>query len=380
MKAKKGVSLVALVITIIVMVMIAGLVIMQIDNSLTETLKNDFAMDLTTIKDKCKEYYILTGALPVQEGEQYTANQIKDKHTNVNAKELILNEITENKDLDNMFYVVDLNLLQLETSSRGKQAETNDVFVIASKSLNVYYLKGEDIDGVLNFSLLNLVSQSIIENNSEQPEEQVELNNELEVIKSTNAWSNEISLVVKYDLKEGESLQYAIGGVGFKKVADNKTIVINANSMTSAEKTAFDAQKIVTVRRVKTGIAAKTKDVAIDNLDITEPTFLSMTITDSSSKDYNIIKIESSDNSGSGVKALYYDYSTILDEGKEKTYYTDRSNISSQDVIGFGKATKDGTIKLDKNIKSIVAVAVDNAGNVSSLTTFVLDNTYIISK
>ena len=82
----------------------------------------------------------------------------------------------------------------------------------------------------------------------------------------------------------------------------------------------------------------------------------------------------------SGIKALYYDYETIYENGESKAYYTNRSEVTASDLMSFGKIANIGVIKLSKNIKSIVVVAVDNAGNTSEIITYTIDDEYLISE
>ena len=94
----------------------------------------------------------------------------------------------------------------------------------------------------------------------------------------------------------------------------------------------------------------------------------------------NTIKINVTDQGESDIKCIYYDYNTVMLNDKEVKYYIDRSEVNAKDLVGFGKCTKDGSISLDKNIKSIVAIAVDNAGNVSEIITYIIEDEYLVSK
>ena len=73
MKKDKGITLVALVITIIVMSIIAGTVIFQAINMVQSQELNKLYNDLRTLEDKVNLYYTEYGGIPVS-GE-YTGSQ-----------------------------------------------------------------------------------------------------------------------------------------------------------------------------------------------------------------------------------------------------------------------------------------------------------------
>ncbi|MBQ8042653.1 MAG: hypothetical protein IJ272_00690 [Clostridia bacterium] len=379
MKTKRGIALVALAISIVVMLLIAGIAIVQINNVIFETEKEQFIVELSTIKEKIKERYLLAGSLPVKVSVEYTADELKAQLTDTSHQALLESEITANKDTNNTFLVVDLEKMEIDTDQRGKSQQDIDVFIVASNTLNVYYLKGVEIEGIMRFSLATLVSQDEIEGDTEQQGTAVSLDNDLAITKNTNVWTNEICITVKNALQTGEALQYFIG-IAEAKAVENNTIVVNSDNMTEAEKTSFATNKYVTINRLLNGSITETKEVVIDNLDITPPTLGTMEMTDTSNESYNIIKINSTDEGGSGIKCLYYDYVTMLVSGDSTSYYSDRSEVNVNELLGFGKITNDGTITLDKNIKSFIAVVVDNAGNTSDITTFIIEDTYLITK
>ena len=379
MKTKQGVSLVILSIAIIIMVLLLGFAITQINSVLEEAEKDAFVVELATIKDKVKEYYLLMGSLPVQSGVTYTPDTLKAKLANVSDQELLSNEIKTNKDQNNIFYVVNLDLLEVETEERGKGSDDTDKFLIASNTLNAYYLKGIIVENTTRFSLATLSTQNVIEDNT-VPSEEVTLDTKLNVIKSTNTYTNELILTVTNELKDGESLKYSIGNATAKAVPANKVIIINLANMTSAEKTAFATNKTVTISKLTSGVVTETKEISISNLDVTNPSLGAMEMTDTANASYNMITINSADEGESGIRAIYYDYSSILVDDVETAYYSDRSVVTVDDLATFGRVSKDGTIKLEKHIKSIIAIAVDNAGNTTDITVYSIADSYVVSK
>lgn len=380
METKRGVSLVILIISIMAIVIIGTVIVIQTDEVLYDVRSDEFAIELATIEDKIKEYYIMMGSLPILANQQYDVDALKVFHANLKFKEVLEKEIIENEDGENIFYVVDLNLLGIETEERGKQKDATDIFVVASNTLNVYYLKGLELKDKMYFSNANLVNENIIEDESVQESIKTSLNQEMSLIKSTNVWTNELNISINVNLKSSETIQYSIAGETKKDMSSNRLIILNSRNMTDEEKAAFETNKTLTVSRLENGIVTETKEISISNLDIITPSLGNLEMLDTSNTDTNIIKINSSDTGNSGIKEIYYDFNTILEDDVEKQYYSQRSEVNGKDLISFGKMSINGQISLDKNIKSIVAVAVDNANNISDVVTYTIEDTYLISK
>lgn len=380
METKRGISLVILVIAIIVISIITGMIISGTDNVLKEANKDEFVVEISTIEEKIEEYYLLVGSLPVRAGVQYTAEQVIDKLVDTEKQKVLTTEIITNNDEDNMFLVVDLGLMGIQTNERGKSQDTTDIFVVASNTLNVYYLNGVEYDNIMRFSLATLVTKNDVVSVEKPTGETVNLNNELNIQKDTNIWTNTIKLIIKNDLGQNESLKYSIGGATSKNVADSNVISINSENMTGEEKSTFSTNKQVVIDRIVSEEIIETVTVNISNLDIISPTVGELELIDTTNEAYNIIKINSADEGDSGVKCLYYDYDTVIIDNTSTNYYSDKSEVTESSLIQFGRTVNDGRIKLDKNVKSIVVIAVDNAGNTSTITTYTIDDTYVISK
>ncbi len=372
MKTKRGISLIAVTISIVVLAIITGLVITQTNNVIAEAEKSEFVVELSTIQDKIEERYLLTGLLPVRPNIVYTANELKSKIEDNNERALLDSEIIANNDENNSFLVVDLESMEIETAERGKTNQETDIFVVATNSLNVYYLKGAEINDIVSFSLVMLVERNTVQSNLQKEQEKVKLNNDLVLEKSTNTWTNELKIIVKNKLASNEVIKYVVGYSEEQNNVENNTITLNSVSMTETEKTEFKVNKSLLIRRLLNGNVIQIKEVMIDNLDIETPLLNEMEIVDDGHEKHNIVKISSTDMGGSSIKCIYYDYVSIVRDDIIEPYYTDRNEVTKKDLAAFGKISKDGTITLDKNIKSIIAMAIDNAGNMSEIKAYTI--------
>ena len=379
MKMKSGISLVTLIITIIVMVIIVSVTIAGTTNVIGEAKKNDFAVELSTITDKIKEYYLTFGNLPVK-NIKFNIQEVLTKQTDKNYKEKLNEEIAINKDLLNEFYVVDLKVLNIEGLERGITEESVDIFLVSSTNLNVYYLKGVNAEGELYFSMAKLTGNNMVNQEVDENITQVELDEKLSVTKSTNTWTNEIKIYINNQLSGDEIVRYYIAGKAARTLESGKEILINLETLTSDEKEALQNNKTVVIELIKNQNVIKTAQINIDNLDILNPTLGVMEVVDTTNANYNTIKINSSDLGGSNIKAIYYDYNKILKEGVEKDYYLDKNLGSRVSLLKVGQISKDGIIKLEKHIKSILVIVLDNAGNISDIVTYTIADKYVVSK
>ena len=271
-------------------------------------------------------------------------------------------------------------MLGLEANKRGKTEQTLDEFLVATNTLNVYYLGGVLIRDVMRFSLVTLVDSAEIIDGVGAEDNEIQLNSELNVRKHNNTWTNDLKIIIDNHLEPGETLQYSIGGGTLKIVPTNNIITINANNVTSDEVNLLAINKFVTINKIQNGNLVDTKNISIQNLDIISPMIGTLELIDTSSQSYNNIIINSADDGGSGIKKIYYDYVSKVANEIEVSYYSNGNIITVDGLIKFGKTTSDGMIQLDKNIKSIIAVAEDNAGNRSEAKTYIIDNQYLISK
>ena len=115
MNNKKGISLIILVITIAIMIIIASAVIFISSDTTSNTRMAAFAMDLQQIKSAVEEYYLYNKELPIV-NEGYTKTTLV---ANIeNGSETLSEEIAANGDDEAVFYEIDLESLDVESTSR----------------------------------------------------------------------------------------------------------------------------------------------------------------------------------------------------------------------------------------------------------------------
>lgn len=148
MKKENGITLVSLIITIVLMLIIAGVTVNTSVDRFKINNVSKMHNDIEILNDKVNNYYVTYGGLPVVRDNsgnavQYTYSTI-DFNTNVN---------------DNAnYYIIDLSALGNLTLNYGKDGyrqpnSSDDVYIINEKTHSIYYVKGiENRRGTFNHS------------------------------------------------------------------------------------------------------------------------------------------------------------------------------------------------------------------------------------
>ena len=139
----KGVSLVSLTITVIILVIITNILIYNVKDNLKVANLRNMQNDISNLREKISSYYAQNGKIPAQV-----------KYTNVNHIDVISDDVDTGD-----FYIVDLEVLDNLTLNYGEdykyitsdltQEEVNqylDLYIINEISHNVFYVEGIRVD------------------------------------------------------------------------------------------------------------------------------------------------------------------------------------------------------------------------------------------
>ena len=138
MKQEKGISLISLVITIVLMIIIAGTVIsVSLGNLNTKNLTSMYT-DLKSINDKIVIYYNKYGTLPIK--EKFMGSYEFTTVANPN-------------DDEEGYYIIDVNKLDKLILSKKISGNGNDVYIVNTQTHMVYYPEGVELDGEMYYRL-----------------------------------------------------------------------------------------------------------------------------------------------------------------------------------------------------------------------------------
>lgn len=137
-KQEKGISMVSLIITIIILVILTNMLIYNAEDNIQIKSLTNLYNDIELLREKVSEYYNEYGKIPA-----------KTQYTNISGLSNVLSTSNDTGD----FYMIDLEAMQGITLNYGKDYENikndeinadnyTDVYIINENSHNIFYVKG----------------------------------------------------------------------------------------------------------------------------------------------------------------------------------------------------------------------------------------------
>ena len=148
-KTQKGITLVALIITIIVILIITTTVIIGVNEYSNNSALISMQADIEVIKNKAIIYYNDYGEIPVCEEINSTVFGDITVYTidDISVDGGFLS-VKDNDDGD-VYYQIDTSKLNNLTLNFGTE---DDIYVINSRTLNVYYVNGIESNGTIQYT------------------------------------------------------------------------------------------------------------------------------------------------------------------------------------------------------------------------------------
>ena len=146
LKSNKGITLITLSITIIIMMILSFTVSVNTSTYIERKKKTNFETDITKLQEEVSHYYVENKELP-----------IANKYTNVDMLEKDIND-NEN------YYVIDLAEFEDLELSYGQDyyeitdytleiSDLEDIYIINEQSHAIYYPKGIEYDGIRYYTI-----------------------------------------------------------------------------------------------------------------------------------------------------------------------------------------------------------------------------------
>lgn len=140
---KKGLSLSTVVIAISIMLILVSSVSVIGSSAITSANFEEYKSNIDRVSDEVNIYVTDNRTLPVT-NEVIAINSLGQD---------FLNQVKENGDLANKFYLVDISKLNDYNIKKGRGNVGNkDVFLVTENTNNVYYLKGFKYRGKVYFN------------------------------------------------------------------------------------------------------------------------------------------------------------------------------------------------------------------------------------
>lgn len=141
-KQEKGVTMIALVITVVILITLTNMLVYNAKDSIYINKLTDLYNDIDLLREKVSEYYNEYGKVPAE-----------IKYTNISQLSGVISQKNDTGD----FYVIDLEAMQGITLRYGKDYEKikndkdnadkyADVYIINQNSHNIFYVQGVKIE------------------------------------------------------------------------------------------------------------------------------------------------------------------------------------------------------------------------------------------
>lgn len=388
---KQGITLIYLIVTIIVMIILATTVVSQMIVPSDTTEMSTFAENLSQVQDAVRASYLLDKEIPTKDGTSpLTKEQLLDMVTDTSKKEELEIEIANNKELDSSnYYIIDLDKLDVtkEEFGYGKKGE-DDIYVVSSSSLRVYYLYGVEYEGENYFSLNSKLANilNVPDTSKDSSVTSVESYEGIQIQSSNALYTNNMQVKIDVNLKTGESLKIGFNGVSdktfnistgnsvieFSSLEDLNNIGILSQNFSASEISALnnlskDNAKLVIKKYDGDNFIGK-YDILVSNFDNASPT-LSLDSKTLLEDNATILNMTATDVKGvvlSGIDQIRYEYSKYKD-GTINNDISDEYMEKRAKSISF---TEDGkfSIKVPQDVSEVVVAAIDKAGNIYTMT------------
>jgi len=160
MRNNKGITMVALMVTVAIMIILAVTITVNFGNFASRSNQAKFETDIKAIREEINQYYARNKELP-----------ILNKYTNTS----MLGDVRNVNDNDN-YYVVDLSKISVklnfgsdydivkDKSTSEELSEMLDIYIINENSHTIYNPKGVEYYGKVNYTDINTYTKISMEN------------------------------------------------------------------------------------------------------------------------------------------------------------------------------------------------------------------------
>ena len=194
---KKGISVIALSVSIVLIVVIASVISLSLIENYKKAQKIEFAAELDMLRISSENYKLSNGYYPVLD-ETLDVSLIPDELKNTQFE-------GENTEGINSFNLLDYNLIGVDSLKYGTGETPNDRYVVSTKTGRIYYLKGLNIGNEIYYSM-NPELKGLLTGNSP-----LEKNSDDEVIFKEDYANNQFKIIIYVPVK------YTVNKVKFEE-------------------------------------------------------------------------------------------------------------------------------------------------------------------
>ena len=148
---RKGVTLVTLIAIILVGIILTSTIVISYSSFKTNARKKAFATEIYIIQKQIQDYKLRNNKYPIKNEVEFELSDFDSELVSIlgEQNEEIIDEKVK-------LYTVDLSMLDIESVVRGTQKDSElDVYAYSTKTGNLYYLMGEEIEDQIYYNFNN---------------------------------------------------------------------------------------------------------------------------------------------------------------------------------------------------------------------------------
>ena len=336
---KKGISVVALVASVAIIVALLTTVTISGVNTAHNAKKIAFGTEINMMQTALDAYYTKNNAtFPVKEAVVLTMNS-----SDTEMIKQFEGSFNEGVNTEATLYLLDYNELGITSLKYGKQQNSQkDVYAVSKISGKVYYLEGIKIGGKKYYTLTDDIENLLNYNSGKNT-----VNTPLILFEpNTTEWAQSVNVIVKVPTNTYTNVSVVINdstSVG-KYSSDGGYAIYN---------TSGTGNYYISVNYTEKNGEQKKAKYTVTNVDTEAPKITvgdKVKVTTGDSVGY--MKITSKSDNLSGIKTLKYDYGDFSDVNKAKEHF-----------INHGVEPKDDIILIKEKYDNITLYIEDNSGN-----------------
>lgn len=381
MKNNRGISLVAIIASVVILTILTGTIVITSTSSITNAKKAAFASEISQIQNLVDVYKYQKDVYPITTNSYNIVTALPSGSYD-----------TTKENAQTKLFEIDYTLINLSKLSIGTKADgnTNDVYVVSNTSGIVYYLKGKTLGSTTYYRLTDDLQKYIKINNLTQQvsgtNNVVNLNDGISITLNTTSWTNQPIIATVNIPTSGVNVnsitatkatagtnptvtgptnnQYTING---NSITDNYVINITYNTTKTVRYDVTNFDNVVPVINDSTIISVK------NSITNDYSNYLPMTTSDLNSG-VKIVKWEVGDltTNESNLYSYFKTYNkgnilqnkSGLEIGTEQ-YYT----IYVEDYAGnytYKKITNSAYLNIPTDINTKIVTIPKTAGTISS--------------
>ena len=340
---KKGVSLIALLITISVILVLTSTVVIFGNSIYNNSKKTKFATEISYIQELVDSYKLNNRDYPSDKTvfldvSNIANSDIKEqfKDESISENTIVLNNIDYNK----------INSHELAFGN-STDALSDDRYFVSANTGKVYYMKGLKIGNKTYYSLTDDLKKHI---------NYVEKNNANDgiIFNTKSSFNNQVNIDI--------SIPSSYTDIQVTSSDQNFTFEVEKKEQYNIYKTTSLANSVITINyKINENDSLKELKYNVTNIDNESPTFslsdIKILKNSDTNKEERYVSIENVNDNLSGIKCIKY-VNFVVNDTFIEDYFKNRN-------IGVNIKNSDRNIIINDNVNFITVYVEDNAGNYS---------------